>query len=276
MGAGRTHTTRIQGVDVPSLGFGTFQLSGDDCERGVERALSVGYRHLDTARAYGNESEVGAGMERSGVERGEVFLTTKLTSSDLGRDRVEPAVSDSLERLRTDYVDLLLIHWPSRDTTTPETLAAMQEVQDEGRVRHVGVSNFPPSQLEAALEQAPIFCNQVEHHPLLGQQRLRELAVEHDLLLTAYSPLAQGEVLSDPALEEIAEAHGATAAQVTLRWLIDQDHVCAIPKATSFERIESNLAALELELSDEERRRIDGLDRGERLIDPSFAPDWED
>lgn len=270
------HTTTIQGVAVPSLGFGTFQLSGDDCEGGVEHALSVGYRHLDTARAYANEDRVGAGMERSGVERAEVFLTTKLDSASLSRDRVEPAVADSLDMLRTDYVDLLLIHWPSRDTPTNETLAAMSEVQQEGMARHIGVSNFPPSQVESALEQATIFCDQVEYHPFLGQRRLRELAVEHDFLLTAYSPLAQGEVMSDPTLEEIAKAHGATAAQVTLRWLIEQNHVCAIPKATSDERIESNLAALELELSEDELRRIDGLERGERLIDPSFAPDWED
>jgi len=270
------HTTTVQGVDVPSLGFGTFQLSGDECENGVEHALAAGYRHVDTARAYDNEEYVGAGMERSGVDRAEIFLTTKLDSASLSRDRVEPALGDSLDKLRTDYVDLLLIHWPSRDTPTAETLAAMREVQEEGRVRHIGVSNFPPSQLLAAIEEATIFCNQVEHHPFLGQQRLRELAVEHDLLLTAYSPLAQGDVMSDSTLDEIAEAHDATAAQVTLSWLIEQDHVCAIPKATSAERIDSNLAALELDLSDEELRRIDGLERGERLIAPSFAPDWED
>jgi 2,5-diketo-D-gluconate reductase B len=270
------HTTNIQGVEVPSLGFGTFQLSGDDCQRGVEHALSVGYRHLDTAQAYDNEERVGAGMGRSGVDRAEIFLTTKLDSASLSRDRVEPAVADSLKKLRTDYVDLLLIHWPSRDTPTDETLAAMREVQEEGRVRQIGVSNFPPSQVEAALEQATIFCNQVEHHPFLGQGRLRELAVEHDLLLTAYAPLAQGDVMSDPTLQEIAEAHGATPAQVALRWLVEQDHVCAIPKATSPERIESNLAALDLELSDEELRRVDGLERGGRVVDPDFAPDWED
>ena len=270
------HTTNIQGVEVPSLGFGTFQLSGDDCQRGVEHALSVGYRHLDTAQAYDNEERVGAGMGRSGVDRAEIFLTTKLDSASLSRDRVEPAVADSLKKLRTDYVDLLLIHWPSRDTPTDETLAAMREVQEEGRVRQIGVSNFPPSQVEAALEEATIFCDQVEYHPFLGQRRLRGLAVEHDFLLTAYAPLAQGGVMSDPTLEEIAEAHGASAAQVALRWLIAQDHVCAIPKATSPDRIESNLAALDLELSDEELRRVDGLERGGRVVDPDFAPDWED
>lgn len=270
------HVTTVQGVDVPSLGFGTFQLSGDDCERGVEQALALGYRHVDTAQGYANEDRVGAALERSGVDRGDVFLTTKLMADNLARDRVAPAVDDSLAKLRTDYVDLLLIHWPNRQTPAEESLAAMREIQEAGKVRHIGVSNFPPSHVEAALEAATIFCNQVEYHPFLAQHRLRELAVEQDFLLTAYSPLARGEVPEDQILSEIADAHGATPAQVTLRWLIDQDHVAAIPKATSRERIEENLGALELELSEDERRRIDGLERGERLIDPDFAPDWED
>jgi 2,5-diketo-D-gluconate reductase B len=270
------HTTTIQGVAVPSLGYGTFQLSGDDCQRGVEAALEIGYRHLDTAQAYRNEDRVGAALERSGVPREEIFLTTKLDSSSLPRDRVRPGVEESLRKLGTDHVDLLLIHWPNEQTPASESLPAMAEVQEEGLVGHVGISNFPPSHVRDALEHATIFCNQVEYHPFLGQQALRELAVEHDFLLTAYSPLARGEVGEDETLREIAEAHGATPSQVALRWLIDQDHVAAIPKATSRERIEENFGALEVELSDDERWRIDGLERGERLIDPEFAPDWED
>lgn len=271
-----TETKTVQGVEVPALGYGTFQLSGEDCERGVEHALSVGYRHVDTAQAYENEDRVGAGMDAAGVAREEIFLTTKLASGSLARDRVGPSTDESLRKLGTDYVDLLLIHWPNDRVALADTLGAMSEVQDAGKVRHVGVSNFPPSLLREATEHATIFCNQVEYHPFLGQRALRELASEHDLLLTAYAPLAQGDVMSDDTLAEIADAHDATAAQVALRWLIDQDHVCAIPKATSEERIESNLAALELELREDERQRIDGLERGERLIDPSFAPDWED
>jgi 2,5-diketo-D-gluconate reductase B len=268
-------TTTVQGVDVPSLGFGTFQLSGADCERGVEHALSVGYRHLDTAQAYGNEDRVGAALANSGVDRGEVFLTTKLWETSLPRERVAPGVDDSLRRLRTDYVDLLLIHWPSRETPTEETLAAMTEVREAGKARHIGLSNFPPSQVRAALDAATIFCDQVEYHPFLGQPALRQLVGEHDFLLTAYSPLARGRVAEDETLREIAGAHRATPAQVSLRWLVEQDHLAAIPKATSPERIEENFGALELELSDEELRRIDGLERGERLINPDFAPDWE-
>lgn len=270
------HTTTIQTVEVPSLGYGTFQLSGDDCQRGVEHALSVGYRHIDTAQAYANEDRVGAGMESAGVSREELFLTTKLRSDSLPRDHVGPSIDESLRKLRTDYVDLLLIHWPNSHVPMGGTLGAMRELQDAGKVRHVGVSNFTPSLVEKAMEHANIFCDQVEYHPFLGQDPLLGLATEHDFLLTAYAPLAQGDVMSDDTLTQIAEAHGATAAQVALAWLIAQDHVAAIPKATSAERIESNLGALELELSDDERRRIDSLERGERLIDPSFAPDWED
>jgi 2,5-diketo-D-gluconate reductase B len=270
------HTKTVQGEQVPSLGYGTFRLAGEDCERGVEHALGVGYRHIDTAQAYANEDRVGAALARSGVDREGVFLTTKLSSANVRPERVDASLDQSLRLLRTDYVDLLLIHWPSREVPAAETLAAMREVQEEGRARHIGVSNFPPSQLEAALGEAPIFCNQVEYHPFLGQGPLRALAVEHDLLLTAYSPLAQGLVADDPTLAEIAAARGATPSQVALRWLVDQDHVCAIPKATAPERIEENLGALEVELSEAERRRIDGLARGQRVVNPSFAPDWED
>ncbi len=266
----------VQGVEVPSLGYGTFRISGDECERGVEHALSVGYRHFDTAQAYDNEDRVGAAMETAGVPREEVFLTTKLQSDSVQRDRVGPSTDESLRELRTDYVDLLLIHWPHEQIPMAETLEAMRELQEAGKVRHVGVSNFPRSLVEQAMEHATIFCDQVEYHPFLGQKTLLGLATEHDFLLTAFAPLAQGEVMSDSTLQEIAASHGATTAQVALRWLVVQDHVAAIPKAASPERIESNFDALELNLSDEELWRIDGLERGGRVVDPPFAPDWEE
>jgi 2,5-diketo-D-gluconate reductase B len=235
----------------------------------------VGYRHLDTAQAYENEDRVGRALAASEVDREDVFLATKLWSDAIHRDRVGPATEESLHKLQTDYVDLLLIHWPVPDVPLAETLGAMEDLREAGRVRHIGVSNFPPSWTRAALEEAPILADQVEYHPFLGQRALLELAREHDFLLTAYSPLARGKVGRDPTLREIAESHGATPAQVALRWLIDQDHVAAIPKATSPERIEENLGAQDVELSDEDRRRIDALERGERLIDPEWAPDWE-
>src|SRR5918997_1098766 len=220
------HVKTVQGVEVPALGYGTFQLSGSQCERGVAHALSVGYRHLDTAQAYENEDRVGAATAASGVPREEIFLTTKLWTSELTRDRVGPATDDRLRHLGTDQVDLLLIHWPSPEVPLGETLAAMVAMMDAGRTRSIGLSNFPPSLVREALEHAPILCNQVEYHPFLGQPRLRELAA----------------------------AHGPTPAQVALRWLVVQDRVPAIPKATSPERIEENLGALELRLDDAERR----------------------
>ena len=269
------HTTTVGGVAVPSIGLGTWQLEDDDCERGVAHALDVGYRHVDTAQMYGNEDRVGRAIKASAVDRGDLFLTTKLGVSNLSPDRVRSSVEDSLRRLGTEYVDLLLIHWPNDDVPTEDTVRAMAELADEGEVRHLGVSNHPPSWLARAQKVAPMFCNQVEYHPYLSQDELRKLAVEQDFLLTAYSPLARGRVLDDPLLAEIGEAHDASPAQVAIRWLIQQDNVVTIPKATSPEHIQSNLRAQELTLTDDEMERIFSLDRGERLLDPPFAADWE-
>jgi 2,5-diketo-D-gluconate reductase B len=269
------HVT-VQGVDVPALGYGTFMLAGDDCERGVEHALRVGYRHIDTARMYENEDRVGAALARSGVERGAIFLTTKIANDAHARDDVIRTTGESLRKLRTDYVDLLLIHWPVDEVPLEETLAGMRQVQDDGKVRQIGLSNFPPSLVREAMRHATIFCDQVEMHPYLGQRTLRQVASEHDFLLAAYSPLARGLVFRDETLREIGKAHGVGPAQVALHWSIEQDHVAAIPKATAPERIEENLRALDLELSAEELARIDALDRGERTIDPPWAPDWEE
>ena len=265
-------TETIRGTSVPALGFGTFQLAGDDGERGVGHALDIGYRHIDTAQGYGNEDRVGAALASSAVDRGDVFLTTKLDNDNHAPAAVRSTTEASLRDLRTDYVDLLLIHWPVGDTMFEATLDAMLELRDEGKVRNVGVSNFTPEQVERVTVHAPIFANQVEYHPFLGQDELLALARKHDHLLTAYSPLARGEVFDDETLSTIAGDHDADPAQVALAWLVSQDHVAAIPKATSPDHISSNFAALEIELTDDELRRIGALDRGERLIDPPFAP----
>lgn len=269
------HMTTVRGVEVPTLGFGTWELEGDDCERGVAHALDVGYRHVDSAQVYGNEDRVGRAIAASPVDRNEIFLTTKLWVSNLQPQKVRPSFEDSLRRLQTDHVDLLLIHWPSDRVDPAATLEQMAALADEGKVRHLGVSNYPPSWLRRAQEAAEIFCNQVEYHPYLSQDHLREIAVNDDLLLTAYSPLARGRVIDDPTLTEIGEQHGATAPQVALRWLIQQEHVAAIPKATSEAHIESNFAALDLELSSEEMQRIDALGGDERIVDPGFVDGWE-
>lgn len=266
------HIQTIVGTDVPALGFGTFQLEGDECERGVRHALDVGYRHVDTAQMYGNEDRVGAALAASDVDRGDIFLTTKLDNDAHAPDAVRATTEGSLRKLQTDYVDLLLIHWPVGDVEIERALDAMLELRDAGKVRNVGVSNFTPELIARAVAHAPIFANQVEYHPFFAQDELVGLAREHDHLLTAYSPLARGSVLSDDTIAEIAAAHDATPAQVALAWLVAQDHVAAIPKATSPEHITANLGALDVKLSDADIERITALDRGERQIDPPFAP----
>ena len=251
----------IKGEKVPALGLGTWRLSGEECRRVVERALALGYRHIDTAQMYRNEDEVGKGMQSSGVNREEVFLTTKVWPSDFSYKRIIETTRESLKRLRTDRVDLLLMHWPSQGVPLEETLSAMRELQEEGSVRHIGVSNFPPSMVEDATLHAEIFCNQVEYHPYQAQDDLLEQAKEMDYLLTAYRPLSKGTILNDETLQEIAEAHGKTPAQVALRWLIQQEKVAAIPKATSEDHLKSNLDVFDFELSEEEMERIFGLSR---------------
>ena len=274
----------VQGVSIPALGFGTWQLNGDEAKDGVAHALALGYRHVDTAQVYENEAEVGAGLAAAEVPRADVFLTTKVWRSNLAPDALAPSVDESLGKLGTDYVDLLLIHWPSDTVPLVDTLGALGRVREAGKARLVGVSNFPAGMLRQALEIDPeIATDQVEYHPFLGQDRLleavrhpaRDGASQRGLVLTAYSPLAQGDVLRDGTVREIADAHGAGPAQVALAWLLGQDRVVAIPKASSAEHRASNLAAADLTLTDEERARLDALPKDRRLVDPDFAPDWD-
>ncbi len=251
----------IKGEKVPSLGLGTYRLTGEACERTVERALSMGYRNVDTAQMYGNEAEVGRGIEGSGIERGEIFLTTKVWPSDFAHDRVIRRTRESLKKLRTDYVDLLLMHWPGDGVPLEETLGAMRELQAEGSVLHVGVSNFSPSLVEEAAEHAEVFCNQVQYHPYRSQDDLLDQARKMDYLLTAYTPLSRGGVRDDTTLVEIGEAHNKTATQVALRWLVQREKVSAIPKATGEEHLRENLDVFDFELSEEEMDRIFSLSR---------------
>jgi len=267
---------RAGDASIPAIGFGTWQLTGRVCGDRVRDALVAGYRHIDTAQMYANEHEVGRGLRESGVDRGEVFLTTKLWIDNLARDAVLSSTDESLTRLQTDYLDLLLIHWPSEDVPLAETLGAMRELQEAGRVRHLGVSNFPPSWLERALGETPLVCDQVECHPLLGQERLLASVRRHGLALVAYSPLAHGDAVDEKALAEIGERHGKSPAQVALRWLVQQEGVAAIPKASRPGHLRENLDVFDFELSPAEMERIAGLARGQRVVDPELAPDWED
>jgi diketogulonate reductase-like aldo/keto reductase len=266
---------QVQGARVPALGLGTWELRGEDCTRAVEHALAIGYRHIDTAQGYANEAEVGAGLRRSGVQREAIFLTTKVRPRHFRRADLLASTEDSVRALGVEAVDLLLLHWPNPDVPLEETLLALHEARDRGLARHVGVSNFAPSLLLRALAAGPTLTNQVEYHPFLAQERLLALAEAHDLLLTAYSPVARGRVLDDPTLVAIGQRHGKSPAQVALRWLLQQPRVVAIPKAASPDKQASNLAVFDFDLDDDEMRRISGLARGERLVDDATI-DWED
>ncbi|MCH7228266.1 aldo/keto reductase [Haloferula sp. A504] len=265
----------IQGTRVPTLGMGTYELEGRACREAVTAALEMGYRHIDTARAYGNEASVGAAIAESGILRDRLFITSKVWFDKLRPDDVLSEVDASLRSLRTDYLDLALIHWPNEEIPLADTLTTFKRLRDEGIIRHVGVSNFTPELLDQALRAGPIFCNQVEYHVLLRRNRLHQMAVEHDLLMTAYSPLAQGDLGDHRPLSDVARKHGCSVEQAALAWLLGQAQVAAIPRSGNPEHLRSNLAALEIVLDEEDRRRIEELPDGRHVVDPEFAPAWE-
>ncbi len=255
--------------------MGTWQLTGDDCRRAVADALALGYRHVDTAEMYDNEEEVGRGLRDARVPREEVFLTTKVWRDHLRRRDVARALDGSLKRLGTDYVDLLLVHWPNPDIELAETLDAFREAREKKKTRLIGVSNFPAWLLREALALAPELANdQVEYHPFLGQEPLLAVVRERGLFLTAYSPIARGAVTQDAAIQAVAATRGVSTAQVALAWLLGQDRVAAVPKATGRAHLADNLAALDLVLTDDERAALDALPKDRRRVSPGFAPDW--
>jgi 2,5-diketo-D-gluconate reductase B len=266
----------IRGTRVPSVGFGTWQITGADCVDAVRDAIEIGYRHIDTARAYDNEREVGRGIADSGVAREDVFLTTKVWIDDAEPDRVQAAADDSLSNLGVDHLDLLLLHWPNDEVPIERTLEGMAALRDAGKVRQFGVSNFPPSRLREALSHGDVFTNQVEFHPFLGQDELLSIASEADMMITAYAPLAHGKVPRDETLRSIGDAHGKTAGQVALRYLLDKPRTCVIPKASSHERRAENFDVFDFALTDDERARIDALPKDRRDFSPSFGPkSWD-
>lgn len=265
------------GDTMPALGFGTWQLRGRECVEGIQVALDTGYTHIDTAQAYENEEQVGEGLDKSGVGREEIFLTTKVWMDNLAAGDLKNSVEGSLRKLRTEYVDLLLIHWPGQSVPVGESLGAMADLKEAGKVRNVGVSNFTTELLEEAqgVGEVPIFCNQVEYHVYLSQDPVLEWCRENGTLVVAYSPLARAKVFEDPDLPKIGERHGKNAGQVALRWLLQQKGVGAIPKSGNPDHIRSNFDIFDFELSEEEMAQISGLACGGRLIDPGFAPDWD-
>nr|WP_295107830.1 aldo/keto reductase [uncultured Caulobacter sp.] len=267
-------------VLMPALGFGTWQLENGTATPLVEKALEVGYRHIDTAQIYGNERDVGAGIKSSGVKRDEIFLTTKVWIDQFHDGDLQRSAEKSLEKLGLDHVDLLLLHWPKPEVPLAETLKALNEVRSRGLTRAIGLSNFPSALLAQAaqLSEAPIATDQVEFHPYLSLKTLKAKADELGTSITAWSPLAQGKVANDPVLVEIGKAHGKTPGQVTLRWIVQQG-IIAIPRTSNPARIEENFDILDFELSADEMAQIHGLARPDgRLgdwLDKAYAWDAE-
>ncbi|MQA81843.1 MAG: hypothetical protein GEV10_25795 [Streptosporangiales bacterium] len=271
-------TKTIRGISVPTLGIGTWEVTGDTATDTVADAIAAGYRHVDTAVAYGNHEQVAEGIRRGGVDRDELWVTTKIWMSDYAPDKLRASAEESLKQLGLDRVELLLLHWPPADPAeTVPALHALQQLKADGLVREFGVSNFPDHLLRPVLQDAPeLFANQVEYHAHLSNEKLIATALELDLMITAYSPLAHGEGLtSESVVVDIAEQRGATAAQVCIAWLARQGNVTVLPRSTNPGRRRENLAALEVDLTDDDVAALDELSRTRRrYIDPPFAPDW--
>jgi diketogulonate reductase-like aldo/keto reductase len=273
------HDVNANGARIPALGFGTWALPDDRVQSLVEYSLAIGYRHVDTAQMYKNEVAVGLGIRASGVHRDDIFLTTKIWPDYFARDDFRRAADERLKLLGVDRVDLLLLHWPSRTVPLAETIEALNAVLEAGQTRHIGVSNFTIAMIDEAvrLSAAPLVTDQVEYHPFLSQEKVLVTLRRQGMALTAYCPLARGKVVDDPTLAEIGMAHGKTASQVALRWLVQQDGVIAIPRSATESRIAENLAVFDFRLSDAEMARIHALGSPHgRVVNIALAPEWDD
>jgi len=261
-------------MTMPLIGLGTWPLRGAECEAAIASALDLGYRHIDTAEMYGNEAEIGRAI--AGAPRGDLFVTSKAWWDKADGPAIRAAAEASLERLRTPYLDLYLIHWPSPALRLESALEWLAGLLRDGLARAVGVANFPPGLLRRAiaLNIAPLACNQVEHHIYLDQSALIALCAEHGMVLTSYTPLAKGLFLDDPVVARIAARHGATAGQVALAWALSRGPVAVIPKAAGRARQAENLAAAQLVLDAQDLAALAALPKDRRLVNPDFAPDW--
>ncbi|CAN7244268.1 aldo/keto reductase [Pseudomonas sp. GL-B-26] len=266
-----------QGLNMPKLGLGTWPMLGEECTRAVEQALALGYRHIDTAAAYNNEDAVGQALMNSPTPRNHIHVTTKVWWDQLQPDAMRHSMDRSLKALHSDYVDLFMIHWPTTDWDLPRMIETLVSFKEQGLARNIGVANFPLPLLRNVVEElgTPLSAIQVEYHVLLGQNALLDYARQHDLALTAYTPLARNKVSDIPHIQQIAAKHGVLPTQVALKWLLDQPNVAAIPKASSQANQLANLAALEVNLDDEDRALIAGLSKRERQVNPDFAPVWD-
>ena len=271
------HAVEANGARIPLIGLGTWDLRGRVCARMVEQALRLGYRHIDTAAMYDNERAVGEGLRASGVPRDAVFITTKVWQSDLKARDFERSAKASLSNLRLAAVDLLLIHWPNPSIPLAETIGALCKMKRAGLTRHIGVSNFTVALIEQATRLAtePLVCNQIECHPFLDQTNVIAASRQHGMAIVAYSPIARGSANNDALLARIGKAHGKTAAQVCLRWLVQQN-IVVIPRTSKSERLAENFSLFDFELSPAEMNQIAALanPRG-RIVDWSESPKWD-
>jgi diketogulonate reductase-like aldo/keto reductase len=275
----KAFTLTAHGATMPVIGYGTMELPQRPAEL-VAHAIKAGYRHIDTARKYGTEERVGEGIRASGIARGELFVTTKVTEENAREGDFLNSAETSLKALGLDYVDLLLVHWPQPKVPFAETLGALAKAKRRGLTRHIGVSNFTLAMLEEAVHVCPepLVTNQVEYHAYLPQDRMLAALRRHGMILTAYCPVARGELIADAAVGEIAKAHGKSPAQISLRWLIQQPMVAAVPRALQEKHIEDNIDIFDFTLNDDDMRRLSALrSRRIRIADPpERAPKWDE
>lgn len=268
------------GANLPALGFGTFRMPGPEVLKILPLALKVGFRHVDTAQAYGNEAEVGEVIANSGIPREEIFLTTKVWVENFAHKDFIPSVDASLKKLRTDYVDLLLLHWPQSPVPLAEQIGALNEVVAAGKVRHIGVSNYNTELMGEAvsLSKAPIVTNQIEYHPYLAQPKVLSAARSYGMSITSYYAMANGRVPKEQLLADIGAGYGKTAAQVVLRWLIQQQGVVALSKTATESRLGENFAVFDFVLTGDEMKAIHALAEPDgRIVNPpTRAPKWDE
>lgn len=270
-------TITTHGLHMPKLGLGTFRMNGGECTDAVLGALERGYRHIDTAQMYGNEAEVGEALSQTKVARGDYHVTTKVWWENLAPDAMRKTCEESLRKLKLDHVDLYLIHWPAPQMDLPKALEALVKIKTDGLAKQIGVSNFTVALLKRAVEEvgAPVVCNQIEYHVMLDQSKVLAYARSKQIAVTAYCPIGRGNLDDVTDLVGIAKKHGATPQQVALKWLLDQDGVAAIPKASKPANQQANLDAMKLTLDNEDRAIIGKLPKNNRLVSPAFAPAWD-
>lgn len=267
---------QVDDQKIPALGLGTYQLTGKTVGAIIERAFDIGYRHIDTAQLYGNEKEIGRAIKDGGLKRKSLFVTTKVWWTKLKPADFQASVEKSLRKLKLDYVDLLLIHWPHPSLSLEIYIPELMRMQEIGLTKHIGVSNFTPVMVEKAKALgANIITNQVEYHPMLDQSALLKTVRKHGMSLTAYSPVAQGQVGDEPELMRIAKKYEKTPFQITLRWLIQQEGVMAIPRTKSKKNLKRNFKIFDFELSKKDMAAIFALNvQNKRLVDPEWGPEW--